>query len=391
MKVAFVIPYFYPAWEYGGPPRVAYDLACALVDRGHEVRVLTTDSGGAQRITEADLDSIRKNERDGLRTFYSRNLSNYLAYRHRIFLPLELFRSMGQQLRGCDVVHVHEFRSTLAVPAYRATRQLGIPFVLSPHGGLRRLGKETLKAVYDRMWGNRILKDAAAVLSVSPVEEQESLDAGVEPYRVRSLPNGVNGELFEQLPDRGSFRTRYGIHQPRIILFLARLNWTKGIDVLISAFRKMRREDPDVALVIAGPDDGYGDQARRLAADLGSSVVLTGVLDERGKCEALVDSDLLVIPSRHEMFPVTALEALMCGTPILASSVCGIPPSLDPSRGVARFRVGDAADLAVRMSESLGSPSSAQERANLGRERVVERFLMPTIAGIAEGIYSSVT
>ena len=141
MKIAFVIPSFYQAWDYGGPPRVAYDLACALVERGHVVRVLTTDSGGRKRIADVDRDSIREREPDGLETVYYRNLSNYLAYTHRIFLPLELFRSMKQQLAGFEVVHVHEFRSTLAVPAYRAARQLGIPLVLSPHGGLKRLGK----------------------------------------------------------------------------------------------------------------------------------------------------------------------------------------------------------------------------------------------------------
>src|SRR4030095_10843657 len=102
MRVAFVIPYFYPALEYGGTPRSAYELARELVRRGHDVKVITTDSGGSSRLS-FDVSGADPNTRD-LKVFYYRNLSNYLAFRHRLFFPLRLFSNILSHLEHCDVV-----------------------------------------------------------------------------------------------------------------------------------------------------------------------------------------------------------------------------------------------------------------------------------------------
>src|SRR5437868_3182876 len=144
VKISFVIPYFFPAWQYGGQPRSAFELARGLIQRGHSVHVLTTDSGGAARLSDLERTI------DGIKITYYRNISNRLAYTHRLFWPPSFFREVGTQVQGSDLVHIHELRSFLSASAARAARNLGIPYLVSPHGGLRYLGKRGAKIIFDR-------------------------------------------------------------------------------------------------------------------------------------------------------------------------------------------------------------------------------------------------
>src|SRR4051794_9730368 len=121
MHVGIVIPYFPPAWQYGGTPRAAFNLARALVDRGHAIRVLTTDSGGLSRLPSGSASQWR-----GIEVHYYRNISNHLAYRHRLFLPPAFYTQIEKQLSGCDVLHIHEFRSTLTPRAVRAAHRISL-------------------------------------------------------------------------------------------------------------------------------------------------------------------------------------------------------------------------------------------------------------------------
>src|SRR2546427_1630165 len=82
MRILQVAPYFAPAYSYGGPPETVHKLCEALANRGHEVVVLTTDafnSTGRQQV---------RHMANGLDVYYLRNVSNYLAWTHQLFLPL---------------------------------------------------------------------------------------------------------------------------------------------------------------------------------------------------------------------------------------------------------------------------------------------------------------
>jgi len=222
LKIVFVIPYFYPAWEYGGSPRCVYELARGLADRGHQIKVLTTDSGGHRRLWDEPKTILR--DIDGIEAVYYRNTSNYLAYHHRIFLPLDFFRQVRSVIGSCDVVHIHELRSTLAVPAYKAAHSLSIPYVISPHGGLRRLGKSVLKTAYDLFWGHRIIRDAAALFAISPIEQNDAERLGISSARIRCIPNGIDLEPYTDIP-KGEFRNRWRLGTKTLFLFIGRLHW----------------------------------------------------------------------------------------------------------------------------------------------------------------------
>jgi glycosyltransferase involved in cell wall biosynthesis len=378
MNVTFVIPYFYPALQYGGQPKSAYELARALVSRGHTVRVLTTDSAGESRLPSG------RRQVDGIDVVYYRNLSNSLAFRQRIFWAPALFREMKEQLKSADVLHIHELRATSTVSAYRAAKALGKPFVISTHGGLRHLGRKGLKVIFDRLWGRRLLEDAAAVIAISPVEEGEARTMGVQASRIHELPNMIAPEEYGPLPPKGLFRSRLKLGGKRVILFLGRLHWIKGADILLDAFRRLG--DDKAHLVIAGPDDGQESELRRNA---GPGVTFAGYLDHKAKLEAFVDADILVVPSRSEVFAITAVEALACGCPVILSDVCGLHPMPSRSEGVIAFRSEDAADLASKLSAALNDPE-LRASAKAGTGFVQANFAKETIGERAEHIYRKV-
>src|SRR5262245_66639746 len=101
MQLIYGIPYFAPAWGYGGPPRLAYDMARQMVRRGHRVRVLTTDAldGLARAHPEREV-------LDGIEIERVRNVSNRLAWDSKVFLPLHFRNVLVRSLTERGVIHL---------------------------------------------------------------------------------------------------------------------------------------------------------------------------------------------------------------------------------------------------------------------------------------------
>jgi len=387
MRIVFVIPYFYPALEYGGTPRVAYEIARALVRRKHFVRVLTTDSNGRNRTGQAGHSNHSIDQVDGIEVHRYSNLSNYLAFRHRMFVPLAFFRDVRAQLSGMDVVHIHEFRSFLTVAASSAAWQARVPYILSPHGGLQHLGKGAAKTVFDMIWGKKILERAAVVCAVSPIETKDAIEFGVNESRIHRFPSAIDLGLFRDLPRRGLFLNKAGLAGRRIVLFLGRLNWIKGIDLLIKAFDQVRNLE-DVHLVIAGPDDGAEGSLRSLVRELSlqDQVTFAGFMNDTEKIEALVDSGVVVIPSSREGFPLTVLEALACRAMLIVSSACQVGDWLGPDCALKTFQNGNVVALAARLKEAL-TLAAPERLLDQGRSLVLEQFSAEALAARAEVLY----
>ena len=390
LRVTFVIPYFYPAWQYGGQPRSAYELARALVKRGHRIKVLTTDSAGEARLSVSQIGNGHCVV-DGIEVIYYRNVSNGLAFRQRLFWPAKLFREIDRELEGADLLHIHELRSTLSIPAYRAARRLRVPYILSTHGGLRHLGKRWMKTLFDAGWGKSILRNAAAIIAISPVEEDDARSFSVDRSRLRRLPNMLAIRDYAELPQKGLFRSKWNIGPSRIILFVGRLHWIKGVDVLIRAFGLSGLSQQATHLAIAGNDDGHESELRRLASelDLDKAITFTGFLDHKAKLEAFEDAEVSVTPSRSEVFAISAIESLLCECPVILSDACGLAPMPGAELGVRSFKSESVEDLAKTLSSALAD-STFRKAAVAGREFVISEFGDEKIAERAESIYREI-
>ena len=235
-----------------------------------------------------------------------------------------------------------------------------------------------------------MLLKTALLCAVSPSEEQDALEQGMEPRRIAILPNAIYGQDFRNLPGRSEFEEKWGLGGRRIILFLGRLHRIKGADILIAAFQRLR-ENHNVHLVIAGPDDGERAALDRMILDSGlqDRVTFTGYLDQQQKLQAFAASHVVVIPSRSEGFPLTVLEALACERPVILSSACSITGWFGADSGIIPFESQNVNDLA----EKLVAVSLADyDRTPLSRSRdlVLRKFSVESIAQRAEQLYTQV-
>lgn len=377
--VLHVVPYFHPAWSYGGIPRLVYGLARQQVRDGHRVTVVTTDAlsaegraGGAGHVAEVD----------GIRVARFPNLSNRLAYRHQLFLPAGAGAYLRRHAGDHDIVHLHGHRHLLENLAVAAAARAGVPVVMTPNGTLPVLERKPVaKRVWDVLLGDRVLDRCALFLAVSRAEVAQLRRAGISADRLRLVPNGIELEEFERPPPRGSFRAAHRLGDARVVLYLGKLTPRKGVDHLIRAFAA--RRTADAHLVIAGNDmTGVGPALRRLRDELGlrERVHFVGLVVGPERLEALVDADVLVYPSEHEIFGLVPFEGLLCGTPVVVGDDCGCGELV--SRAGAGFLVpyGDAVTLAERIETLLADPAAGDAMVRRGRAFIARHFAWPEVA-----------
>lgn len=389
MKILQIISAFPPAYAYGGPALSTYELAKQLVRRGHEVSVYTTDVYDASRRCPVDSNPT---DMDGIEVYRFRNLSNSLTYRRNLSLAPGLARYLARQIGQFDVVHLNELRTFQAIAVSHAAHRQGIPYILHPHGDVDRIGLRLAKACFDRVFGRRLMEGAGKIVASSGIEAAQypANFPWLDPGKIARIPNPVSLDLYERLPPRGLFRQRHGIGEgEKIVLYLSRIHRIKGADVLLDAFRRLSPLPENVRLVIAGPDENYQGELRRLAEAyrLGERVLFPGPLYGERKAEAFVDADLFVLPSRYDSFGNVVFEALACGKTVLVTSNCGVSEWISGYPG--RVVGCDSAELASALRTLLDGDLSA----GTARTRALFRSMYDAseICRRYEQIYSEVS
>jgi glycosyltransferase involved in cell wall biosynthesis len=384
MKILQVIAYFYPAWSYGGPPRNAYGLCKELVKRGHEVTVFTTDVLNARNRTKETRETV-----DGIEIRRFRNLSNYAAFHHRIFLSPCMPGAMRKDIKNFDIVHLNDYRTLQNLTAYNNARNNGVPYVLQARGSLVNIiTKQRLKSLFDVWRGRRLLQDATRLIAVAPLEVEQYKSFDIDARKIDIIPNGIDLKEFEKLPPRGEFREKYGLGaKHKVILFLGRIHKIKGIDLLINAFAGLAEDFSDVRLVVAGPDDGYLPELKNLVAELGlaQKVIFTGPLYGIDKLAAYVDADVYALTSSYEIFGISIFEALVCGTPVVVTDRCGIADIIKDKAGLVVPY--EAASLKEALRKMLADDKIRQRYGREGKSLVRQNYSWAAIAEQMERVY----
>jgi glycosyltransferase involved in cell wall biosynthesis len=250
------------------------------------------------------------------------------------------------------------------------------------------MSKKSLKQTYDIFWGYRLLRDAAKLIALTPMEAQQFERWGVSRDRIEIIPNGINLAEFKNLPRQGEFKKKWSIDDSqKVILSLSRIHEIKGLDLLVKAFAELSKEINNAKLIIAGPDDGYLSILKKLIKELRieEKVILTGLLRERGKLAAYIDAEVYVLPSSYEIFGRTILEAMACGTPVVITDRCGIAPVICGQTGLVVSY--DQEQLRNALVSMLSDDEMRTQFSKKGKLLVRKEFDLDKIIEQIENIY----
>ena len=310
MKILQVIPRFNPA--LGGGVNVVYNISKFMAMRGHDVTIITTNY-------KFDIEYSKIIGKEGVEVIPF----DYLFNLH-LFIPSPTMKDwLSKNIKKYDIIHLNGARAYQNNIIYKYAVKYDVPYVLQTHGSILRIIEiQRLKRLYDIIWGYKLYKGASKVIALTQSEAEACISMGVTKNKVEIIPNGVDLNEFNNFPRKGKFREKYSIgNNEKLILYLGRLHKSKGIALLLKAFSDLIKDLDDAKLIFVGPDDGYKNKLEKLANDLDvtNEVIFTGHVSENEKMMALIDADVFVTP-RFYGFPITFLEALACGVPIITTT-----------------------------------------------------------------------
>ena len=407
MKVLCVTSSYWPAFQFGGPIFVNHYLNKALVASGVDVTVYSTHVGLENRI-QKDAET----HLDGVRVFYFSYLTLFesLGTTGWQFSP-PMVRALRKNLRHFDVVHIHGLWNFSSIAAAYFCRANGVPYVVTPHGSLYpyTLSKKSWKKrPYYELFVRRVLTGAAAVHYTGADEAEKShppLGLKREPVVV---PYAIDLSEFENSPDRAALKVRLPqLTGRKVILFLSRISWKKGLDILVDAFAKVVRQREDVHLLIVGNDEaGYAEQLKKRISSLGmtyedlagpdtaglaesassAKITFTGILTGVDKLHAFAGSDIFVLPSYSENFGIVVAEAMACGLPVIISDQVGIHQEITALKAGIVTQT-EPAQLAEAINTLIDNPSLRETMGRLGRQSVRERWAPAAVAASMIDVY----
>lgn len=328
MKIAMIGHKRVPGRE-GGVEVVVEELAGRMVRAGHRVTLYNRAAKDKPRYHEyagariVTVPTINKKSLDAV-------IYSFLASVHALF-------------GGYDVIHYHALGPSV--------------MLLIPH----LLGKRTVATVHGLDWqrakwggfGTKYLKWGEKIIA-KYADEVIVLSAGVQQYfldtygrKTHFVPNGVEKP---QLCDPQLIREKWGLEKEKYVLFLARIVPEKGLHYLLKAYQQL---DTDVKLVIAGGDSHSGSYYPEMCelAKQDGRVILTGFVQGQTKAELFSNAALYVLPSDIEGMPISLLEAMSYGIPVLVSDIPENTQILGDFG--ASFKAGDIQDLKRALQKAL--------------------------------------
>jgi glycosyltransferase involved in cell wall biosynthesis len=268
-----------------------------------------------------------------------------------------------------DLIDAH-FAHPEGIAAVLLGRTLGVPVVITIRGSELRYRRQPMK----RFWMSWALRRADRVIAVSEGLRTLAIDLRVDPRRVRTIPNGVDADVFFRR-DRAGCRAKHGIASgEHIVLSAGDLAALKGHHRTIAAVGRLAVSGVRTRLLIAGGvgrSGRYAEALRRQAAvdGLADRVTFLGEVTQTALAELMTAADVFCLASSTEGWPNVVNEALACGTPVVATDVGAVRQMIVSNRYGLIVPAGSGEALAAALFAALTCPWDHEAIARRGRCR----------------------
>ena len=342
-------------WEYpprivGGIARVVNDLSKRLIKDGHEVTVVTYREGDAPYY---ELDK-------GVKVYRVDNFmirpNNFIDWVMQMNFNMVAKASEIIQKEGnFDVIHAHDW--LVAYAAKTLKHSFNIPIISTIHateaGRNSGIRDEQQKYINDSEWMLTYESTEVIVNSNYMKNELQRL-FGLPFEKINVVPNGVNLLSFSGIDRDYEFRRRYAMDNEKIILFMGRLVYEKGVQHLIAAMPKILEHYHDAKLVIAGKG-GMMDELKQEAdaLGLGAKVYFAGYMNGKDVQRMYKAADISVFPSTYEPFGIVALEAMLAERPVVVSDAGGLNEIVQHKENGMKCYCGNPNSIADSILELL--------------------------------------
>lgn len=385
MRIGYFVARFpYQLWDekhserypYSGIELTAYKLAVNIARRGHEVSVFTTSVDSK--------DSIEK---------YENMLIYHYGTNFRMYYRNISFNMLFKPLRyDVDIVHVHSNESILAALLY--TKRKKMPLILSYKGDLfgsyGGFIRKTSVYFYNKLI-NRLLSYADIIISPSEYFIEESRFLRKYKDKAIAIPNGINIKEFDVPYSKEECREKLQLTNKNIVLFVGNIYPYKGTDILVKAMPKIIRKIPDTKLVFVG--EGILKESLRVLSiklSVNKNINFAGFVEKSMTPLYYKAADVFCLPSTGtESFGNVNLEAMVCGVPIVASKIGGIPGVVKDGENGLLVPPRDTNALADAIIYLLENEDVRVKMGRNGRKKV-ENYSWEKIAEETEKVYLNV-
>jgi L-malate glycosyltransferase len=371
----------YPS--YGGSGVVGAELGLELAKRGHSIHFISY----APPMRLADGDAPRERIKFHPVDMLSYPLFEYPPYTDA--LASKLYEVASEH--ALDLLHVH-YAIPHAVSAYLAREMLRperyLPVVTTLHGtDITLVGRDPSFLPITRFG----IEQSDATTAIS----RYLLDATHETFctgcSIEVIYNFIDAEYYHRTADQ-SLKRIIAPNGEKIILHVSTFRPVKRITDCIEVMARMRERSQLRARLIMCGDGPERADAEMLAARLGvdDCVEFVGKQPQSQIRDYLSVADLLLLPSLTESFGLSALEAMACEVPVLATRVGGLPEVVEDGECGYLFAVGDVQGMAETAIEILSDEGHRERLGRRGREIAVSRFATEKIIPQYEALYEAV-
>eukprot|EP01037_Dinobryon_pediforme_P013984 gene13984-14101_t len=307
---SYVCAAYKPAFIYGGPTMSVSMLSEQLLKAGIKVMVFTTTANGKHELDVIPNQSVLV---DGVAVCYFSRLTKD----HSHFSPA-LLKKFWNEVADYDLVHIHAWWNLVSVFTCLLALVKNVPVVVSPRGtlSLYSFGNKHsgMKWFIHRFIGKPLLRRSH--LHTTSEREKEAVAVLIKPRSIAMLPNFVKLPRYPGSRQSRTFRTMK-------LIFLARIEEKKGLDILIRALPLINV--PFLLTITGHGAPGYVEALKQLAVEMhvAQHIHWTGFQQEN-KFNILAEHDLFVLPSHDENFGNAVIESLSVGTAVLVSKEVGL-------------------------------------------------------------------
>lgn len=384
------------AWEYpplivGGLARAVHGLSRALARSGLTVHVITRESPGSPASETADGVHVHR-----VRVLASATPVDFLDWVVQMNLAmLDYSQMLVEQGVDIDLVHAHDWLVLPAAQEWKSRygKPLAVTFHSTEHG--RRLGAALRGFAGQIHEHERRLAESADGLIVcsEAMLAETAVLAGSSPAPVAVIANGVEAaaEPLSRQEAAALLAPHIGelADNDRIILFVGRLVYEKGVQTLIDALPLVQQAVPEARLVIAGAGP-YEHFLRNMAARDQQSIRFVGFADEAVRRALLSVSAVCAMPSLYEPFGLAALEAMAFGLPLIAADSGGLTELVEHGVDGYIAAARDAEDWARRLITVLTDREQAATLGAAARRKVRLRYRWEEAASLTNSFYQTI-